>query len=98
MKDKEIPTYKYSNIRDIDLRNLVDIEENLEQQIFNSWFNNKITISNEIESFLKELIEHNEGLIKSYNEEELKVKFLALLLYKINFKSIENNFRVTLSH
>lgn len=45
-----------------DFQNLVDIEENLEQQIFNSWFNNKITISNEIESFLTELIEHNEKL------------------------------------
>jgi len=92
-KENKIPTYQYSKIKDIDLRNLVDIEENLEQQIFNSWFNNKITISNEIESFLTELIENNKGLIKSYNEEELKVKFLALLLYKIDFKSIENNFR-----
>jgi hypothetical protein len=92
-RENQIPTYQYSKIRDTDLRNLVDIEENLEKQIFNRWFNNKITISNEIESFLKELIEHNEGLIKSYNEEELKVKFLALLLYKIDFQSIENNFR-----
>jgi hypothetical protein len=67
--------------------------KNLNTQIFNTWFNNHITISNEIENFLIELIENNDVLIKSYNEEELKVKFLALLLYKVNFKSIENNFR-----
>jgi hypothetical protein len=92
-RENKIPTYQYSKITDIDLRNLVNIEENLNTQIFNTWFNNNITISNEIEFFLIELIQNNDVLIKSYNEEELKVKFLALLLYKVNFKSIENNFR-----
>jgi hypothetical protein len=92
-RENQIPVYKYSKIKDIDLRNLVDIEENLDTQIFNTWINNDFTISNEIECFLIELIQNHGVLIKSYNEEELKVKFLALILYKVDFKSIENNFR-----
>jgi hypothetical protein len=92
-RENKIPIYQYSKIRDIDLRNLVDIEENLDTQIFNTWLNHNLSISKEIEVFLTELIQNNYALIKSYNEEELKVKFLALLLYKVNFNSIENNFR-----
>lgn len=92
-KEKKIPTYKYSKIKDSDLRALVNIEENLSSHAFKTWFDNDINISNDTEVFLKEILENNKPLIKSYNEEELKVKFLALLLYKVNFKSIENNFR-----
>ncbi|KOR27873.1 hypothetical protein TI05_18070 [Achromatium sp. WMS3] len=92
-RQNKIPIYKYSKIRDVDLRILVDIEENLDIQIFNTWINHDITLSPEVENFLAELIQNNQALIKSYNEEELKVKFLGLLFYKVNFKSLENNFR-----
>jgi len=92
-RQDKIPIYKYSKIRDVDLRILVDIEENLDIQIFNTWINHDIALSPEVENFLAELIQNNQALIKSYNEEELKVKFLGLLFYKVNFKSLENNFR-----
>ena len=74
-RENKIPIYQYSKIRDIDLRNLVDIEENLDTQIFNTWLNHNLSISKEIEVFLTELIQNNYALIKSYNEEELKYRF-----------------------
>jgi hypothetical protein len=40
--EKQIPTYQYSQIRDIDLKKLFDIEKNLDDGIFDEWLNNKI--------------------------------------------------------
>lgn len=93
LEENTIPTYQYSKIRDIDLRNIVNIEENFEKEVFNNWFENKIEINNKENEFLLNLIKENENLIRSYNEEDLKMKFIAPLLNKINFKSIEKKFR-----
>jgi hypothetical protein len=94
-KDKEqIPTFQYSKIRDADLINLVDIENNIkEKDKFDNWFESNIKIDNTIEPFLKKLIEDNESLIESYSEEDLKINFLAPLISRVKFKSYENEFR-----
>lgn len=82
-----------SKIRDIDLKKFVNIKENLSREIFKTWFNNNTIINSETELFLKELIDENEVLIKSYKEEDLKIYFISPLLNKINFKSFENEIR-----
>jgi len=91
--ETQIPTYQYSKIRDIDLTELFDIEQNLDDSIFDEWLNNKIEIDNNIEVFLKDLIDDNKSLIESYGEEDLKVNFLVPILNKIRFKSFEKKIR-----
>lgn len=91
--ETQIPTYQYSKIRDIDLKKLFDIEQNLDNSIFDEWLNNKIEINNEIEVFLKDLIDDNKSLIERYGEEDLKVNFIVPILNKIRFKSFEKKIR-----
>ncbi|MCK5876059.1 MAG: hypothetical protein KAG43_00370 [Candidatus Marithrix sp.] len=81
----QIPTYQYSKIRDVDLRQLFDIEKKLNKNIFNDWFNNDICLTTDIVVYLQELIEQNRGLIDDYNEEDLKIYLISPLLNKINF-------------
>jgi hypothetical protein len=91
--ETQIPTYQYSKIRDIDLNKLFDIEQNLDNSIFDEWLNNKIEIDNNIEVFLKDLIDDNKSLIERYGEEDLKVNFIVPILNKIRFKSFEKKIR-----
>jgi hypothetical protein len=91
--ENQIPTYQYSKIRDIDLKNLFDIEKNLDDSIFDEWLNNKVEIDNSIEVFLKDLIEENKSLIENYSEEDLKVNFIVPILNKVKFKSFEKKIR-----
>jgi len=35
--ENQIPTYQYSKIRDIDLKKLFDIEQNLDDSILDEW-------------------------------------------------------------
>jgi hypothetical protein len=91
--ENQIPTYQYSKIRDIDLKKLFDIEQNLDNNIFNDWLNNKIEIDNSIEVFFKELIEDNKSLIERYSEEDLKIHFIVPILNKVKFKSYEKKIR-----
>ena len=88
-----IPTFQYSKIRDIDLRNLIDIEKKLNKSAFDTWFSFDITIDKSILDFLTNLIEKNEGLMFDYNEEDLKMYFLSPLLNHIDFKLIDKNIR-----
>mgnify|MGYP000046428010 CR=1 FL=1 len=90
---QKIPTYQYSKIRDSDLKTLVDIEKNLDNSIFNAWFNCSIEIEDSIIFFLNNLIEDNKVLIDSYNEEDLKINFIVPILNKIRFKSFERKMR-----
>jgi hypothetical protein len=92
-RQNKIPSLQFSKIRDIDLKKFVNIKENLSREIFKTWFNNNSVIISETELFLKELIDENEILIKSYKEEDLKIYFISPLLNKINFKSFENEIR-----
>jgi hypothetical protein len=92
-RQNKIPSLQFSKIRDIDLKKFVIIKENLSREIFKTWFNYNTIINSETELFLKELIDENEILIKSYKEEDLKIYFISPLLNKINFKSFENEIR-----
>ncbi|EDN66415.1 hypothetical protein BGP_5013 [Beggiatoa sp. PS] len=89
----QIPTYQYSKIKDVDLKKLFDIEQNLDNSIFDEWLNNEIEIDSSIEVFLKDLIEDNKSLIERYSEEDLKINFIAPILNKVRFKSYEKKIR-----
>lgn len=89
----KLPTYRYSKIRDTDLKTLFKIERNLDEKKFDTWFNTPIVIDQSVIDFLTELLNDNKLLIESYNEEDLKINFLAPLLNKVRFKSIEKNIR-----
>jgi hypothetical protein len=96
--ENQIPTYQYSKIREIDLKKLFEIEQNLDNSIFDEWFrgnieNNQIEIDDSIEVFFKDLIEDNKSLIERYSEEDLKINFIAPILNKVKFKSYEKKMR-----
>ncbi len=88
-----IPTYSFSKISYRQLEEIVDINEKFDIQRFNSWFNNNIMIDTNINEFLLKLIGENRSLMYDYDEEDLKLYFLAPLFNKINFKSFEQEFR-----
>ena len=92
-KENKVPTFTFSKIRDIDLRDLFEIKENLSREIFNTWFSQKDFMDDKLELFLQNLIDENELLIKSYSEEDLKVNFIIPLLNRVKFKSFKNEFR-----
>jgi hypothetical protein len=91
--ENKIPTYQYSKIRDTELKQLFEIEANLDKQIFFKWFNNQQKIDNSVEVFLNDLIAENESLIERYSEEDLKINFIAPILNKVKFKSFDKKIR-----
>ncbi len=93
-----IPSYAFSKIRDAELEGLVQIEKVIDKGKFDSWFADTSPISSDIDDFLHALILDNEDLIYDYNEEDLKIYFIAPLLNKINFKVPELNIRGFYEH
>ena len=85
--------YRFSSIKDKDLKRLVDIEESLDRTAFDEWFSYKVTLDESIILFLEALIRDNELLIRSYKEEDLKIYFISPLLNSINFKSFKYKVR-----
>ncbi|KOR32947.1 hypothetical protein TI05_04030 [Achromatium sp. WMS3] len=100
-KDK-IPTYWYSQIRDTELKELFEIQQNLDKQIFSKWFNNPIDIDNSVEVFLNNLIAENESLVERYCEEDLKIYLISPLLNQIKFfnrdKEIRGFYELSMSY
>ena len=92
-EQNQIPTYAFGKITHTILKRLVEIKQKIDSKYFDSWFNNKVIIDEEKCNFFQDLIDDNKELINSYNEEDLKIKFLAPLLNTIQFKSTENEFR-----
>ena len=91
---QKIISYSFSEIKLRDLKELVDIRQNIkERDKFDSWFNNSIVINQDIEEFLIKLVEENIDLISSYTEEDLKMYVLSPLLNHINFKLLDINLR-----
>ncbi len=78
--------YSFRKIRDKELHSLFDIKRKFEKDIFDSWFKNSISLSEDIEKFLKELLIEEADYIEIYDEEDLKMRFLSPILRKINFK------------
>ena len=92
-QQNKIPTYSYSKIKDSDLREIFNIKERIDTEIFDDWFNNSIDLQSDIVTFLKKLLEVETPFIKKYNEEDLKVNFLIPILNRINFKMIDKEVR-----
>lgn len=90
---KEIPTYIFSAISFKDLEQLVSIKRNISTQEFSNWFNFKIQVSHNDQIFFEDLIKENYFLIESYNEEELKVKFISPILNRVKFTDVEHEIR-----
>ena len=92
-KQNKIPTYSFSKIKFLDLEKLVDIEEEFDDSIFNNWFSFNFQFADEDIIFLQLIIDDNIHLIKSYKEEDLKVKVLIPILNKVRFLNFKNKIR-----
>jgi len=93
LNSEGIPVYSFSKITDNQLRDLVDIQKELNSDKFLNWFTNYIKISKESEKFFITLILENKDLIYDYNEEDLKVNVIIPILNRVKFKSFDNKFR-----
>ncbi len=89
----DIPIYYFSKIKDKELRELVNIKQNFSLKIFDPWFNQTITIKDHEIKFLTELLDKEFHFIRIYKEEDLKVKFIAPILNKVDFRNIEKEIR-----
>lgn len=92
-RQNKIPTYQYSKITFSILKELVSIKQNIDNSIFDEWFNNNQKVEEKTIKMFEKLIIENEPLIESYSEEDLKVNFLIPILNEVHFKSYENEFR-----
>jgi hypothetical protein len=92
-KNKKIPIYTFSKIKDKDIKKLFDIERIFSQDIFDTWFNSDIVLTDEEISFLQELLDREIDLISIYKEEDLKIYFISPILNKVDFKSVEKKIR-----
>ncbi len=91
-EDKIIP-HSFSKTSYEQLQELVDINKNFDNDIFDNWFNSDIKLNNEVEPFLIKLLEEESFLLYDYNEEDLKMYFLSQIFNHIKFKIREKNFR-----
>ncbi len=90
----KIPTFAFSKITENELKSMVDIRENFKDEtIFDEWLENDIIVSEETENFLMELLKKNAKFIFSYNEDDLKIYFLAPIFNKVDFFSYEDEVR-----
>ena len=90
---KKIPIFTFSQIKDIDLESVVNIEQNFDNSIFDEWLNCDIKMKKRDIVFLEKLLIKNQNLIKHYNEEDLKIHFLTPIFHKVDFQSYKNGFR-----
>jgi hypothetical protein len=87
----KVPTYSFSKMTESLLNSIVDIEEKYDN-VFDDWFNS-VVLDQETETFLEKLLSIESNNIKSYNEEDLKMKFLSPIFTHINFTNLEYKFR-----
>ncbi len=78
-------TLNFGDANLIKLSKIVNIEQADNDSKFDNWFSYKYEISKEDESYLKNLIKKNKLFLSAYNEEQLKVKFIAPVLNKVDF-------------
>ena len=90
---KKIPIFTFSQIKDIDLESVINIEQNFDNSIFDEWLNCDIKMKKRDIVFLEKLLIKNQNLIKHYNEEDLKIHFLTPIFHKVDFQSYKNGFR-----
>jgi hypothetical protein len=90
---EEIPTYTFGAITFKNLEDIVNIKRNIETEVFRNWFEAEIQMSHDDQVFFNDLIKDNYFLIESYNEEELKVKFISPILNRVKFTDVEHEIR-----
>jgi hypothetical protein len=87
---EEISSYSFSQITLLELRSIVGIKLKLNEAKFDDWFNHSsVTLDNTDISFLENLINKHAFSIETYQEETLKVKFMAPILNRIDFSNLE---------
>jgi hypothetical protein len=84
-------SYSFSNIRFSQLRKIVNIQKVRDFNKFNSWFEADYIVSDTDIEFLKKLINYHYLRLPSYSEEDLKMKFLSVILNKIEFATDKIN-------
>ncbi len=67
------------------LKKVVNIELRYNKIKFDNWFNYKYKLEEEENIFLENLIEKNRLYLTLYNEQTLTIKFIGLVLNKVNF-------------
>lgn len=92
-KKSEIPIYLFSKVTRRDLKELFEIKEKMDKHIFDNWFSSNIEISKDDIDFLKKLLDREIHLIKRYNEEDLKIKFIGEIINRVNFTDIDKYVR-----
>jgi hypothetical protein len=95
---EEIQYFKFSQISEIDLNNIVKIKQKFIENRFDYWFNSDISISENDKNFLIQLLQSEKKFLKIYNEEELSVKFISPILNRINFKIPQKRIRDFFEH
>ena len=91
--NQDIPVYTFGAISFKDLEHLVNLKRNFAIEVFYNWFESEIQISQDDQVFFEDLIRENYFLIESYNEEELKVKFISPILNRVKFTDVEHEIR-----
>jgi hypothetical protein len=93
LKLRKSKVYNFSKIRDSDLRELFEINQEFEDTIFQTWFNGSICLDSETVLFLEKLIERDRLKLKYFSEEDLKVKFLSQIFNRIDFEIPKHKIR-----
>ncbi len=86
----KVPIYSFSKIRFKDLESLVNIQESFDDKIFETWFNSINLTDENVIDFLSKLLIKEGKYIKYYNEENLKIKFIAQIINLVDFNISEN--------
>ncbi len=96
LKDKENKkSYGFSSINDEVLFSLFDVERIEDKNIFNNWFDQakNINLEPKIINELESLILREENFIFDYQEEDLKIYFIAPILNLVDFRLTEQKIR-----
>ena len=87
------PIYNFGKISIKELKTLFALERVYDHQIFNHWLNCDLVVTDGEIQFLTALLEREMDLIKVYNEEDLKIHFIAPILNNIDYKSVKHKIR-----
>ena len=82
-ENKNIITFRNATLEK--LMDVVDIKQIINDAKFKEWFSYKYEINTDESGFLKELIDINKIFLPTYNEQNLLVKFIGLIINKIKF-------------
>jgi len=86
-------SFGFSSVTDEVLETLFTVERIDDKSKFDNWFNNNLEIDSKTVDTLKNLIEREENFIFDYQEEDLKVYFIAPILNLVDFRLPEKKIR-----